>query len=202
MRVPDKIARANSGRPRELRVRTRRAVRIAHLGWCRQHTSNTLSTMNTKQIILGIVTALFVFGAYFIGLFQGQRHPIKWREYFHSMTAGVTWRGVAWAVTLPACWVLLYYAFIAHVWFSLGRWPKFGERLDSWLVSIHDETIRYFLGALLASLYVAPIILLGCLFVRRWRHVSIYSLCYGVAVGLASCALFLAPHSFLHWFFD
>ena len=50
--------------------------------------------MNTKQIILGVVTALFVFGAYFIGLFQGQRHPIRWREFFRSVTGGVTWRGV------------------------------------------------------------------------------------------------------------
>ena len=168
----------------------------------RSYVSNTSTTMETKQIILGIVTALFVFGAYFIGLFQGQRHPIKWREFFRSMTGGLTWRGVAWAVALPASWVLLYYAFIAHVWFSLGRWPKFGESIDGWLVSFHGETIRLFFGALVASLYVAPIFLIGCLFLRRYRHVTIYSLCYGAAVGLASCALFLAPRSFLNWLFD
>ena len=103
---------------------------------------------------------------------------------------------------LPASWVLLYYAFIAHVWFSLGRWPRFGERLDGWFISFHDETIRYFFGALVASLYVAPFVLIGCLFLRRYRHVSVYSLCYGASVGLASCALFLAPHAFLNWFFD
>jgi hypothetical protein len=158
--------------------------------------------MNTKQILLSIVTALFVFGAYFLGLYQGQRHPMKWREFFHSMTGGLTWRGFAWAVTLPASWVLLYYTFIAHVWFSLGRWPQFGENLDGWLVSVHDGIIRYFFGALVASLYVAPVVLVLCLFLRRHRHVSVYLLCYGAAVGLASCALFLAPHAFLNWFFD
>jgi hypothetical protein len=158
--------------------------------------------METKQIILGVVTAVFVFGAYFIGLFQGQRHPIKWREFFRSITGGLTRRGLAWAVTLPASWVLLYYAFMAHVWFSLGRWPKFGERLDGWFISFHDDAIRYFFGALVASLYIVPLVLVVCLFLRRWRHVSIYALCYSAAVGLASCALFLAPHAFLNWLFD
>ena len=158
--------------------------------------------METKQIILGIVTAAFVFGAYFIGLFQGQRHPIRWREFFQSMTGSLTRHGFAWAVALPAVWVLLYYAFIAHVWFSLGRWPRFGEHLDGWLLSVHHETSRYLFGALVGSLYVAPIVLLVCLFMRRWRHVSIYALCYGAAVGLAWCALFMAPHSFLNWLFD
>jgi hypothetical protein len=158
--------------------------------------------MNPKQIILGVVTALFVFGAYFIGLFQGQRHPVRWHKFFRSMTSRLSWRGVAWAVALPAFWVLLYYTFIAHVWFSLGRWPRFGESLNGWFITFHDETTRHLLGALVASLYVAPIVLIGCMFLRRWRHVSIYALCYGAAVGLASGGLFVAPHAFLNWLFD
>ena len=116
--------------------------------------------MNTKHIILGIVTAGFVFSAYFIGLFRGQRNPIKWREFFRSMTGSFTWRGFAWSVALPASWVLLYYALIAHVWFSLGRWPRFGERLNGWLISFHDEAIRNGFVSLVSSLYVAPIVLI------------------------------------------
>jgi len=158
--------------------------------------------MDTKQIILGIVTAVFVFGAYFIGLFQGQQHPIRWREFFQSFTGRLTRRGLAWAVVLPATWVALYYAFIAHVWFSLGRWPKFGEQLDGWLISGHHELTQYFLGALVSSLYFAPVVFFACLFHRRWRHVSVYALSYCAAVGLASCALFLAPHPLLNWLFD
>jgi hypothetical protein len=158
--------------------------------------------METKQIILGIVTAAFVFGAYFIGLFEGQRHAIRWREFFRSMTGRLTWRGIAWSVALPASWVLLYYGFIAHIWFSLGRWPRFGEWLDGWLLSLHEETSRYLFGGLAGSLYVVPIVLVICLFLRRWRHVSFYALCYAGAVGLASGALFLAPHAFLNWLFD
>jgi hypothetical protein len=117
------------------------------------------------------------------------------------MTSGVTWRGIAWALMLPAFWVLLYYGFIAHVWFSLGRWPSFGERLEGWIISFHYEAIRYFFVALVASLYVAPVVLIGFLF-SRYRYFSIYLLCYGASVGLASCALFFAPHAFLNWFFD
>jgi len=158
--------------------------------------------MDTKQIILGIVTAAFVFGAYFIGLFQGQRHPIRWHEFFESMTGSLTLRGFVWAVALPASWVALYYGFIAHVWLSLGRWPRFGEHVDGWLLSVHDEVIRYLLGALVGSLYFAPIVLITCLLQRRWRHVSVYALCYSAAVGLAWCALILAPQAFLNWLFD
>jgi hypothetical protein len=158
--------------------------------------------METKYFILGIATTASVFGAYFIGLFQGQRDPIRWREFFRTMTGSLTRRGFVWAVALPASWVLLYYAFIAHVWFSLDRWPRFGERLDGALLSFHHESNRFVFAALVSSLYFAPIVLFVCLFLRQWRHVSIYALCYGAAVGLASCALFLAPHEFLNWLFD
>jgi hypothetical protein len=158
--------------------------------------------METKQIVLGILTAVFVFGAYFIGLFHGQNNPVKWREFFQNITGSLTRRGFAWALALPASWVLLYYSFIAHVWFSLGRWPRFGERLDGQLLAIHDEALRSVFGALVGSLYVAPIVLLVCLVMPKRRHVAIYTACYGGAVGLASCALFLAPHPFLNWLFD
>jgi hypothetical protein len=105
-------------------------------------------------------------------------------------------------VSLPVFWVLLYYGFIARAWLLLGRWPRFGERLEQQWISIHDEAIRFLFGALVGSLYVALAFLLVCLCLRRWRHISIYALCYGGAVGLSACALFLAPHAFLNWFFD
>ena len=158
--------------------------------------------MESKQIILGIVTAAFVFGAYFLGLFQGQQNPARWREFFQSATNSLTRRGFAWVVALPACWVLLYYGLMTHIWFSLGRWPRFGEKLNIWLLSAHDDAVRYFFGGLVYSLYAAAMVLVVCLFLRKWRHVSVYALCYGAAVGLASCALFLAPHAFLNWLFD
>lgn len=158
--------------------------------------------METNQLVVGIVTAAFVFGAYFLGLFQGQKDPTRWQAFFGSITSGVTRRGVMWAVSLPAAWVMLYYGFIAHIWFALGRWPNFGERLTGDLLIFHHEANWFLFASLVASLYVVPILLLVCLFLRRWRHVSLYALCYGAAVGLASGCLFLAPHAFLNWLFD
>jgi hypothetical protein len=157
--------------------------------------------MTAKQIVLGIVAAVFISGAYFFGLLQGQQRPVKWRELFRTLTAPLTRKGLIWSVSLPALWIVLYYAFIARVWFSLGRWPRFGERLDGWL-SFHHELNRYFFAALVRSLYLVPIILIAVLSIRKWRHVSVYAVCYAAGVGLSSCALFLAPHAFLNWLFD
>ncbi len=156
--------------------------------------------MEPNLIILGTVIALLVFGPYFLGLFQGHPHPIRWREVFR----GLTWQGLTWAGALPAVWVALYYALIARVWWSLGRWPRFGETLSGAFFPIHHATVWFLFGALLASLGVAPVILIGSMFLRRFQPVFfLYLLCYGAAVGLASCALFfLAPQPFRNWFFD
>src|SRR5262245_48314071 len=125
--------------------------------------------METKQFIFGLVTAVVVFGAYFIGLFQGQRDSARWREFFGGMTGALTRWGFAWSLALPAVWVLVYYLFIGHVWFVLGRWPKFGEQLEGTLLTLHEEASRQLFGALVGSLYAVPVVLFGCLFVRRWR---------------------------------
>lgn len=158
--------------------------------------------MNTKQLLLGVVTAGFVFGAYFAGLFQGQKKSIRWRDFFANMTRPLTWTGFAWSVSLPAVWIFLYYTFVVHVWLSLGRWPAFGEQLRGWPLAVHAIAIRPLWAALLCSLYITPLILSVCLFLQRWRHVALYALCYGAAAGIACGSLFCAPHPFLNWLFD
>ena len=158
--------------------------------------------MDTEYILLGIITAFFVFGAYFIGLFQGQRESVKWREFFAGITRSLTWKGSAWSLALPTFWILLYYAFVAHLRLYLGRWPKFGETLGSPLLAFHDRAVHCLLGALVGSLFVVPGIALICSFLPRWRHVSIYSIFYAAGVGVAWGALFSAPHPFLNWLLD
>jgi hypothetical protein len=158
--------------------------------------------MTDKQMFLGVTTTLVVMGAYFVGLFQGQRHPVRWREYFASVFRKVTRRGILWSVAVPTGWVLLFYSFIAHVWWSLGRWPKFGEALGDGLLLSHGVAAQFLLFALLGSLFFVPLILVGSLFLPRWQHVSIYVATYAAAVGVAIGALFLAPDSFMNWFFD
>jgi hypothetical protein len=158
--------------------------------------------MESRQIIPGILVVVFVFGAYFLGLFQGPRQPARWREFLRDVMGTLTWRGVLWAIALPVSWIIIYYGFIAHVWLSLGRWPGFGERIEGALLSFHYRLSVVFFGALIASLYALPIVLLGSLCLRRWRHVAVYALCYGAALGFASGALFLAPRAFLNWLLD
>lgn len=157
--------------------------------------------MNSKYL-LGLLTGAVVFGAYFVGLSQGHRRPLDRGRFFASMTASLTRKGFACAVGFPVSWILLYYAFVAHVRLSLGRWPHFGENLADWALTAHFQAVMLLLQALLVSLLVAAIIFVGCLFFPRWRHVSVYALCYGAGVGLAFGSLFLAPHSFLNWFLD
>jgi len=155
-----------------------------------------------REYLVGILIGAFAVGAYLVGLLRGQRHPLKWRQFFAGMTDPLTRTGFAWALALPACWILLYYALVAHVRLSLGRWPKFGENLAGWALSFHYQAVELLLVALVGSLCVAAAILVGCLVLPRWRYVSVYALCYGAGVGVAVGSLFLAPHSFLNWFLD
>ncbi len=148
------------------------------------------------SILTGSLASLVV-GAYFLGLFQGQRHPVKSCRFFASMTDPLTRKGFTWALGLPVGWILLYYAFVAHVRFSLGRWPHLGEKFAGRALPAHYQVVELLLRTLVESLWVALIVLVGCLFFPRWRHVSVYALCYAVGVGAAFCAWLVSP--FLDW---
>jgi hypothetical protein len=170
---------------------------------------NQYSIMKTSQFLLGTVMAVFVFGAYFLGFFHGQGGSVKWRaslqRFFNgvSVFGTVTRTGLAWAIALPAAWLMFYYGFIAHTWYFLGRWPRFGEHLQAGPLTIHREVMEYFGGALFRSISIVFGVMLVCLFLRRWRHVATYALCYCVALMGAAMAMFwLAPHDFLNWYFD
>lgn len=152
--------------------------------------------------MLGGFVTVFVFGAFFMRLFDSQWKDDQSRRYPGSMRCAVTKKGFVWAVALPACWVFSYYAFIVNIRLSLGRWPKFGEALPNWqsvtlpealtgvlgadtgdrgilprwsLAFQHDAVVN-FLGALVGSLYFVSVIFALCLFFRRWRYISIYAL--------------------------
>lgn len=114
----------------------------------------------------------------------------------------LTGKGFLCAATLPAVWLILFYAFVSHLRISLGRWPAFGQQLETWPWGFYDQVVRQGASALVGSLYIAAAVLIACLFLRRWRHLSVYSAAYGASVAMAFGAMFLAPHSFLNWFFD
>ena len=123
------------------------------------------------------------------------------RRLWAGVGQRLTWRGFLCSIALPLAWLLWFYAFVVRVRFSLGRWPDFGEPLDRSLV-FHDESIRRVAGLLGCSLIPAAGLALGCLIFRRSRHVSIYLVCYAMAVLAGYGAVLLAPGPFLNWFFD
>lgn len=145
---------------------------------------------------------LATFGGYFLGVLHGQSANARWRDFFASCTRSLSRSGFAWSLAAPLVWTLVFYGLVAHVRLALGRWPRFGESLSGTLTRMHFDLAWYLGMALLGSLYVAPIVLIGSLFLVRWRHVSVYSLIYATAVGAALASIFLAPRPFLNWFFD
>jgi hypothetical protein len=153
-------------------------------------------------LLLGTVPAVIVFGAYFMGFFRPGPKSLEWREFFKRPWRALTWKGFLWSLALPLAWIVIYNGLVANIWLGLGRWPRFGERLTDWWLLWHNEAVKYFLAALVGSLYTTAIVFVACLFLRRWRHICIYVVCYAAGVGIAWAALFLAPKPFLNWLLD
>jgi hypothetical protein len=114
----------------------------------------------------------------------------------------LTWRGFAWSAVLPLAWVLLFYALLGHIYWSLGRWPRFGEALRDRFLDVHYQLAWEGGGILIMSLWLTPVVLVLCLTRRRWRPIAAYVVTYAAAVGLAIGGMCLAPHAFLNWWFD
>ncbi len=117
------------------------------------------------------------------------------------MDRPVTLKGLLWSVALPVGWLALFYGLVVHTRFSLGRWPQFGEKFDG-LLRLHETAVWIFVTPLYFSVYAAALAFLACLFFRRSRHLAIYAFIYAAALLLAYAAIFLAPGSFLNWFWD
>jgi hypothetical protein len=158
--------------------------------------------MSGRDLLIGSVVTVVLFGTYLLGGFQEQRSGKVWRNFFASCVNPLSRQGFLWAIAVPMLWLTIFYAQVIHVWFALGRWPAFGEDFTDWALTAHSETTWHFAGALLLSVYAVPLVAVGCLFFPRYRHVSVYSLTFAAAVGLAFGAMQLAPGPFLNLFFD
>ncbi len=125
----------------------------------------------------------------------------RWRDFLSSLTALLKFKGIVWSVALPFGWLLLFYGLVFHVWFTLGRWPRFGEELAG-LLYFHEVALWLLGGLFYFFLYAAGLVFVVGWFIRGWRHWVVYALSYSIAVGLAAGAAFLAPEHFLNWFLD
>ena len=111
---------------------------------------------------------------------------------------------LATALFLPVVTGLLYFSLVAHVYLSLGAWPKtIGNDGFPTALLIHQDIAGLFFGALLLGLFFVwtPVVLVSC-FSHRLRP----SLKYQGIFAAASLAIFgltfLAPSDFLNWWWD
>ena len=159
--------------------------------------------MELKDFALGVLTAAFIFGAYFWGLFQGQRRSIEWREFFTSIGHSLTWQGFLWSMTLPLLWLGLYFGLAVHLRATLGHWQTaIGQNPGSWLFAVHEKAAWQLAVIIAHSLYAIPAVIVLSLLLKRWRHVGVYALSYGGAVVTAYLLMNLAPSSFVNWWWD
>jgi hypothetical protein len=161
-------------------------------------------------LLLFSATAEFLVGIYVISSLLGRKgqQPIKWCDllghFFGSAVelGPLTRKGFLLAFAVPVAWLVIYYGFMAHIWFSLGRWPNFGEQLHGGL-GFHEEVIRLGFINVWRSFAIAAGVFVVCPFLPRWRHISIYACFYvAAAIGATMGGLLLAPHDFLNWYLD
>src|SRR5437870_9991727 len=93
------------------------------------------------------------------------------REQMKALPAGIV------VSALPNFLLLgLFYSLAVHMHRSLGGWPtSIGERgFPPFLVTHASVTVDYFVAMFLFSVFVAPVAIIVCLVVRRWRHFALY----------------------------
>jgi len=97
----------------------------------------------------------------------------------------------------------LFYSLAMHMYQSLGSWPAaIGERsFPPSLITHANITVDIFI-ILFFSIFILPVPIIVCLFVKRWRrfvpYFALYALLFIICWGLMQ----LAPEQFLYWWRD
>ena len=103
---------------------------------------------------------------------------------------------------MPFTIIVIFYAWVAHVRLSLGRWPHFNETLTNGLLRFHHALAEYLALGLIVSLYATGIMTVLSFAFKSLRFLSFSCLIHMVFVGLSLGSFLLAPHPFLNWLFD
>src|SRR5678810_1449463 len=80
------------------------------------------------------------------------------RDFVVGMFRQLTVKGFLWAAAGPFTIFLLFYGLVLHVWFSLGRWPHFGEHFQNRFLELHSEAVIHVGGIIGLSLMLAPVV--------------------------------------------
>ncbi len=103
---------------------------------------------------------------------------------------------------MPFTIIVIFYAWVAHVRLSLGRWPHFNETLTNGLLRFHHALAEYLALGLIVSLYATGIMTVLSFAFKSLRFLSFSYLIHMVFAGLSLGLFLLVPHPFLNWLFD
>lgn len=162
-----------------------------------------IDTSYILPVAIAAVVSLFItLGALLI--VKSYNNPLdKYHfSFIEAWRLAISGRALTAIGIMPFLNVVLFYGFIMHVRWSLGRWPNFGEELTKHSLTIHIKLAEYCVLGLFFSLYAVGIMtLLGFAF-KSLRWLSFSGLLHMVFVALSVGSFFLAPHKFLNWLFD
>jgi hypothetical protein len=100
--------------------------------------------------------------------------------------------------------LLLFYSLAIHMRYTFGAWPmSIGNRGFPPALITHGDLAVWFCAALfVATIYFVPFAVVVCLIVPPWRSCVNYYVLYVVFHLVCWGLMLLAPHSFLHWWWD
>ena len=116
-----------------------------------------------------------------------------------KIKTGITISLIPWSLALG-----LYYSLAIHMYQSLGGWPEsIGTRGFSPALLMHDKIHGFYISNLaLFTIFVAPVIFLVCLFVRRWQPLIIYPSLQILGMLIFFLQMFFAPDGYTYWWWD
>ena len=135
-----------------------------------------------------------------------KKHPKEIRlnasSFLSAWQFAISKRALMAAGIMPFAIIVIFYAWVAHVRLSLGRWPHFNETLTNGLLRFHHALAEYLALGLIVSLYATGIMTVLSFAFKSLRFLSFSYLIHMVFAGLSLGLFLLVPHPFLNWLFD
>ena len=100
--------------------------------------------------------------------------------------------------------IMLFYSVAIHIYNALGGWPEsigtrgFPETL-LFHINIQNVYLSYLLGF---TVFIIPIIIIICSFVKKWRFLIKYLSIQIIGLIIFFLQMFFAPDEYVYWFWD
>ncbi len=152
--------------------------------------------------IVGFICFVCTLGALFLAKIRYNAPGEVTHSFIGSFKFAISKRALMGAAVMPVLSMVLFYAFVVHLRFSVGHWPHFGESLPNQMLALHMEVVKYFALGLFCSLYATGVMTLIGFAFKSLRWLSFSCLLHMVFLAFSFGSFSLAPHPFLNWFFD